>query len=214
MWKPTLTLKSWPRNVSATAAPSGPATRSSGSSGSGARRCEPRKSASSSTPPAAEASTSGSPQPDSGPRVSASESAASAAAHANGATPNPSRAVGGAPGRTAGGGSAGTRFRSMSQVSRPSGTLTRKIQRHDAFATSRPPSGGPTASPTPTMAPNAPSARPRCSNGNACTSSAEPFPESSAAPTPWTTRSTTSASTVGAAPQSPEAAVKSRSPAP
>ena len=77
-----------------------------------------------------------------------------------------------------------------------------------------PPSGEPIASPTPTMAPNAPSALPRSSAGNAETRIAEPFADTSAAPMPCSTRAAISQCTDCAVPHSAEASVKIASPMP
>ena len=205
--KPTLTLSNCPRKVSVTAPPSGPNNRSSGSMGRGEFACSTKNTVSSSAPPMPATSTNGSPRPCSGARVSASITPASPPAHSSGGMPSSATA-------STFGRSGGTRFCNRFQASSPSGRLTKKIQRHDACATTKPPRGGPIASPTPTMAPNAPSARPRSANGNACTSSAEPFADTSAAPTPWSTRSAIRAPTEGANPHSTEASVNNSSPLP
>jgi hypothetical protein len=92
--------------------------------------------------------------------------------------------------------------------------LTRKIQRHDSNPTISPPSGGPSASPTPTIAPNAPIARPRSSGGKLEIRSAALFAVIIAAPRPCSARAAISHPTPGAAAHNAEATVNTTRPAP
>ncbi len=68
----------------------------------------------------------------------------------------------------------------------PTGTLTRKIQRHDRTARIRPPATGPTMLPTAHVIELMPIARPRSPRGKASVMIAMPLAISIAPPTPWT----------------------------
>ena len=89
--------------------------------------------------------------------------------------------------------------------------LTRKISRQ-LTSTSRPPSGGAIDAPTAPMPAHAPITVERFSGGNIGSTSPSEFGVSAAAPTPWTTRAATSASTDGAIAHSAEPSVNSASP--
>ncbi len=93
----------------------------------------------------------------------------------------------------------------------PSGMLTRKISRQ-LTSTSRPPSGGAIEAPTAPMPAHAPITVERFSGGHIGSTSPSEFGVSAAAPTPWTTRAATSASTDGAIAHSAEPSVNSASP--
>ena len=75
-------------------------------------------------------------------------------------------------------------------------------------STSSPPSGGATEAPTAPIPAHAPITVERRSGGNIGSTSPSEFGVSAAAPTPWTTRAATSASTDGAIAHSPEPSVK------
>jgi hypothetical protein len=90
-------------------------------------------------------------------------------------------------------------------VSAQMGTLTRKIERQPAAATSAPPATGPSATPSEPIAPHAPSARARCAgSGNWRTIRASEHGSSADAPRPWTARAAISTLSCGAAAQAAE----------
>ncbi len=91
---------------------------------------------------------------------------------------------------------------------RPSGTFSRKIQRHDACVAMSPPSGGPITgamSPGQVMVPMASISR--CFGVSRSTTS-RPTGDMKAAAAPCSTRAATNTSKVGASPQASEAMVK------
>src|SRR4051794_24113460 len=79
--------------------------------------------------------------------------------------------------------------------------------------TSRPPSGGPMAAPTPPSAAHAPMTAERRSTGKRGRTSPSDVGVSAAAPAAWTTRAATSSSADGASAHSAEPRVKTASPA-
>ncbi len=74
----------------------------------------------------------------------------------------------------------------------PTGTLIQKIQCQSSDSTIRPPSSGPSATPRPAIDDHRPRAAVRRSGGKAAESSVSVSGMSSAAPSPWTARATTS----------------------
>ena len=99
----------------------------------------------------------------------------------------------------------GTHRSASHTVSAASGRLMRKIQRHDAWSTSSPPTSGPSAAAMPPSPDQAPMARLRSSARKAPWIIARLPGVSSAPPMPCSTRATTSTSAVGATPHSSEA---------
>jgi hypothetical protein len=96
-------------------------------------------------------------------------------------------------------------------VATPMGTLTRNTHCHPA-ATSRPPSGGPSAAATAPTDAHVPTALARRSAGQALRSNDNEVGVISAAPTPCTVLAATSAHRLGASAQAADATVKIASP--
>jgi len=94
----------------------------------------------------------------------------------------------------------------------PTGTFTRKIQRHDRTARITPPATGPTMLPTAHVIELMPMARPRSPRGKASVMMAMPLAISIAPPTPWTRRKSTSWGPLPASAQSREPTVKTPNP--
>ena len=105
----------------------------------------------------------------------------------------------------AGRGVSGTHRCASHTVSAASGRLIRKIQRHDAWSTSSPPTSGPSAAAMPPSPDQAPIARLRSSERNAPWIIARLPGVSSAPPMPCSTRAAISTSAFGASPHSREA---------
>jgi hypothetical protein len=78
-----------------------------------------------------------------------------------------------------------------SATTTPTGTLTQKIQCHDSALVSSPPAIGPSATPSPEIAAQVPSAAVRRSGGKAVESSVSVSGITTAEPTPWATRAPT-----------------------
>ena len=97
-------------------------------------------------------------------------------------------------------------------VSRPTGTLTKKIHSQPRESTSTPPTSGPTATPTPTLAPQIPSAVLRSRGANSCAIRASTVPNIAAPPIPCRPRAMLSVSASVANPAKSEAAVNAASP--
>jgi hypothetical protein len=92
---------------------------------------------------------------------------------------------------------------------RPTGTLTQKIQCHEMPSTIAPPTTGPSATARPATPPQMPSAAARFSFGNAFAITVSVSGITIAPPTPCAARATTSAVAVGASAAAAEATVKS-----
>ena len=95
----------------------------------------------------------------------------------------------------------------------PTGRLTKKIQRHERRSVRMPPSVGPVLTPSATKSPFIPSARPRCSGGNADVRRAGPIAMSSAAPMPCPARAAIKNGSDGARPHAAENPVNTTRPA-
>ena len=91
----------------------------------------------------------------------------------------------------------------------PIGMLTKKIQRQPTYVVSAPPTSGPIATATPTVAPQIPNAVPRSRPWNSCEMIASETANIPAPPIPCTPRARISQSGDCAAPHSAEAPVKS-----
>ena len=87
--------------------------------------------------------------------------------------------------------------------------LTKKIQRQPTYVVSAPPTSGPIATASPTVAPQIPNAVPRSRPWNSCEMIASETANIPAPPIPWAPRARISQSGDWAAPQSAEASVKS-----
>ena len=90
----------------------------------------------------------------------------------------------------------------------PNGTFTKKMSRHPPAARRKPPTVGPSASPTAWAAPWIPIALPSDGFGTARTMMATLFACRSAAPTAWRARNPTSHPRPGASPHSAEPTMK------
>ena len=106
----------------------------------------------------------------------------------------------------------GTATWATQTVAMPSGTLSRKAQRHDAYSTSQPPTKGPMAAATPPRPDQAPMAVARSSRRKLAWMRARLPGVSSAPPTPWSTRAAMSCPGVWASPQATDAAVNHTTP--
>jgi hypothetical protein len=98
-------------------------------------------------------------------------------------------------------------------VSRPIGTLTKKIHSQPRESTSTPPTSGPTATPTPTLAPQIPSAVLRSRGANSCAIRASTVPNIAAPPIPCRPRARLSVRASLENPASSDAVVNPTSPA-
>ena len=107
-----------------------------------------------------------------------------------------------------GGDSAGSAARPAIMPTRPNGTLTKKMSRHPPAARRKPPTVGPSASPTAWAAPWIPIALPSDGLGTASTMMATLFAWRSAAPTAWRARNPISHPRLGASPHSAEPMMK------
>ena len=105
-----------------------------------------------------------------------------------------------------------TFHRVTAMATRHSGTLTKKIQRHDSPLVRTPPSTGPIATATPVTAPKAPKATPRSLPRKAPASSARAVANIAAPPMPWKARDHVSTVMSVAAPQAMEPTVNSAVP--
>ena len=92
------------------------------------------------------------------------------------------------------------------------GTLTKKIHCQPSESTSTPPTSGPTATATPTVAPQMPSAVLRSVGANSWAIRASTVPNIAAPPIPCSPRASSRASGLPANPASSEAVVKAASP--
>jgi hypothetical protein len=167
---------------------------SSGSIGWAVVASREMKSAKKSTPPRPGTRTSGALQPDVGWRISAS--VGPARARNDSAAPGQSIGTRARPGSRP-----GTPIATRTSVAITNGTLTAKIQRHDAASISCPPTSGPTTVAMPDHAVHEPTAAPRCAGGNAVTITASALGIRSAPKTPCAIRPATRTSMVGAAAQ-------------
>jgi hypothetical protein len=102
--------------------------------------------------------------------------------------------------------------RASTTSSRPSGTLTQKIQRQPADPARPPPTSGPSAAPSPPTPPHAPSTFPRRCGAVATVRRVSVTGVNRAAPAPWATRAAMRASTDGASAAATEAAVNRPTP--
>lgn len=109
--------------------------------------------------------------------------------------------------------SAGKVRRASRKFAIPSGTFTRNIIRQPAPAMSSPPIDGPSVVPIADIVPRSPIALPMRPFGTVSPTTATVSAIMIAAPSPCTARAATSTGSVGAAPQSSEATVKSAIPA-
>ena len=98
------------------------------------------------------------------------------------------------------------------KAARPMGTLMRKMDSHGNAVTSMPPTVGPNIMPSETNVETMPSARPRCSVGNASVTMPMLLAMALAAPMPCTARAQMSTGSVVESPQSSEPRVKSATP--
>ena len=92
------------------------------------------------------------------------------------------------------------------------GTLTRKTARQDTACTSSPPMSGPAMTMAEVAAAHVPMARPRASPAHVAVMIASAWGTSSAPAAPWTSRATTSASSVGAVAHTTDVRPKPKSP--
>ena len=106
----------------------------------------------------------------------------------------------------------GSRYQPASTAATPTGTLTKKIHRQPADATSSPPATGPAARPSAWAAACAASAARRIAAGLLVVTRATLLACSMAAPAAWTTRSATSAGSVGARPHAADATANTANP--
>ena len=90
------------------------------------------------------------------------------------------------------------------------GTLTRNAIRQPIESTSRPPATGPISASADVAAAQIPNARPRSGPSNVCVMIDSAPGTSSAPAAPWSSRKTTSASSVGASPHRPEVRAERR----
>ena len=90
-------------------------------------------------------------------------------------------------------------------VTIPIGALTQKIHRHPSVSVRAPPTSGPTATATPTVAPHAAIALPRSRPSNSWPMSASPVANIAAPPMPWSARAAIRSAGSRAAPHATEA---------
>ena len=106
------------------------------------------------------------------------------------------------------GGSAATARSATATHAIASGALTRRTARQLSAEVSTPPIVGPSAPAIAAAPPIVPSARPRCSGGNAALTIATEVGSMSAPPTPCATRATSNSSKSGASPPTADAPAK------
>jgi hypothetical protein len=106
----------------------------------------------------------------------------------------------------------GTAVRRIPSVTSTNGTLMAKIQRHDAWSTSKPPPNGPSTVAMPAHAVHVPIAAPRSSAGKTAVMTASEEGTSSAPAMPCSARIAISTSTLGAIAHSTDASPKPASP--
>ena len=149
-------------------------------------------------------STAGLVQPASTPSISANTMPVRARVEST----TPGMSSGGTPGRR----DSGSQRSPSGAATSTNGTLTRKTQRQSATSTSRPPTTGPRASPSPPTADQIPVALGRSSGGNSTASSDSAGGNTQAADTPISTRAAMRAPTDCAAAASTDATAKPTSP--
>ena len=172
--------------------------------GAAERSSTATNAASAATPIVKAATIAGAPQPSALPRTVPKTRATRPIV----SSPSPS----GSSGRLGPNDSA-TAGRTAAKAVRPSGTLTRKIQRQPSPSVSSPPTSGPTARASPMVAAHAPTAPARRGPGYAAAISGMAVASSSPPPIPCTPRARLSTSGASAAAHAPEASVKTASPA-